>query len=155
MSWATQDFQLWTALQTSVSIWSPKNFCCQNPCLIIVNALRITVLPNQHWFSPQFSVHENHRTCQTFPMARPKCLMGNFANLNRIYQAHQTNVWWTIEFFRLHWQFNIDKQALTWTTCRSFPIHPPRTPHNIAHWQVAPPARPPSRWISGEPLIWF
>ena len=31
----------------------------------------------------------------------------------------------------------------------------PRTPHNIAHWQVAPPARPPSRWISGEPLIWF
>ena len=28
------------------------------------------------------------------------------------------------------------------------PILPPRTPHNIAHWQVAPPARPPSRWTS-------
>ena len=26
-------------------------------------------------------------------------------------------------------------------------ILPPRTPDIIAHWQVAPPARPPSRWL--------
>ena len=38
------------------------------------------------------SVHVNHWTCQTYPMARPKCLMRNFTNWNRIYKAHQTNV---------------------------------------------------------------
>ena len=38
------------------------------------------------------SVGEKRRTRQTFPMARPKCLMGNFTNLYRIYKAHQTNV---------------------------------------------------------------
>ena len=27
----------------------------------------------------------------------------------------------------------------------NYDILPPRTPHNIAHWKVAPPARPPSR----------
>ena len=27
------------------------------------------------------SVNENHRTCRTFPMARPKCLMRDFTNL--------------------------------------------------------------------------
>ena len=27
------------------------------------------------------------------------------------------------------------------------PILSPRTPDIIAHWQVAPPARPPSRWL--------
>ena len=32
-----------------------------------------------------FSVHKNHRTRPTFPKARPKCLMRNFTNLNRIY----------------------------------------------------------------------
>ena len=45
------------------------------------------------------SVGEKH---QTFPMTRPKYLMGNFTNLYRIYKAHQTNVWWTMEVFRLH-----------------------------------------------------
>ena len=35
-------------------------------------------------------------------MARPKCLMRNFTNLNRIYKAHQTNVWGTMEVFRIH-----------------------------------------------------
>ena len=39
-----------------------------------------------------FSVGEKRRT---FPMARPKCLMGDFTNLYGIYKAHQTNVWWT------------------------------------------------------------
>ena len=29
---------------------------------------------------------------RTFPMARPKDLMGNFTNLYRIYKTHQTNV---------------------------------------------------------------
>ena len=52
-----------------------------------------------------FSVHENHRTCRTFPMARPKCLMRDFTNLNRICKAHQANVWWTLKVFRLHWNF--------------------------------------------------
>ena len=36
-------------------------------------------------------------------MARPKCLMRDFANLSRIYKAHQTNVWWTMKVFWLHW----------------------------------------------------
>ena len=31
-----------------------------------------------------FSVHENNRTCRPFPIARPKCLMRDFKNLNRI-----------------------------------------------------------------------
>ena len=51
---------------------------------------------------PWSSVHENHRTCGTFPLARPKCLMRDFTNLNRIYKAHRTNVWCTIKVFRLH-----------------------------------------------------
>ena len=45
------------------------------------------------------SVSEKRRT---FPMARPKCLMGIFTNLYRIYKAHQTYVWWTMKVFRLH-----------------------------------------------------
>ena len=49
------------------------------------------------------SVGEKHRTHRTFPMARPKCLMGDFTNLYGIYTAHQTNVWWTMQVFRLHW----------------------------------------------------
>ena len=49
------------------------------------------------------SVSEKRRTRRTFPMARPKCLMGIFTNLYRIYKAHQTNVWWTMKVFRLHW----------------------------------------------------
>ena len=48
------------------------------------------------------SVHENHRTCRTFLMARPKCLMRDFTNLNRIYTAHRTNVWWAMKVFQLH-----------------------------------------------------
>ena len=48
-------------------------------------------------------------------------------------------------------------QELNWVhvNFRKPDILPPGTPHNIAHWQVAPPARPPSQWISCEPLIWF
>ena len=51
------------------------------------------------------SVGEKRRTRQTFLMARPKCLMGNFTNSYRIYKAHQTNVWWTMKVFRLHWYY--------------------------------------------------
>ena len=61
---------------------------------------------------PFSSVHENHRTCQTFPMARPKCLMRDFTNLNRIYKAHRTNVWWTMKVFRLHASYNLLKFRL-------------------------------------------
>ena len=50
-----------------------------------------------HWLGTftKSSVHENHQTCQTFPIARPKCLMKDFTNLDtgRIYKAHRTNVW--------------------------------------------------------------
>ena len=48
------------------------------------------------------TVHKNHRTFRTFLMARPKCLMRDFTNLDRIYKAHRTNVWWTTEVFRQH-----------------------------------------------------
>ena len=37
-------------------------------------------------------------------MARPKCLMRDFINLNRLYKAHRTNVWWIMKVFRLHWR---------------------------------------------------
>ena len=53
------------------------------------------------------SVHKNHRTCQTFLMSRPKCLMRDFTNLSRTYKAHRTNVWLTMTVFQLHclkWQ---------------------------------------------------
>ena len=49
------------------------------------------------------SVHENHWTCRTFPMARPKCPMRDITNLNRIHKAHRTNVWWIMKVFRVHW----------------------------------------------------
>ena len=45
------------------------------------------------------SVGEKRRTC---PAARPKCLMRDSMNLNRIYKGHQTNVWWTMKVFSLH-----------------------------------------------------
>ena len=38
-----------------------------------------------------------------FPTARPKCLMGDFTNLYRIYKAHQTDV------FRLHGTWLLDE----------------------------------------------
>ena len=46
-------------------------------------------------------------------MARPKCLMGNFTNFYGIYKVHQTNVWWTMKVFRLHWQHCNGE----WTSC--------------------------------------
>ena len=70
-----------------------------------------------YWFSPNSfeasiswhhaaaspnSVHENRRTCRTFPTARAKCLMRDFINFSRIYKAHQTIVWWTMKVFWLH-----------------------------------------------------
>ena len=36
-------------------------------------------------------------------MARPKCLMRDLTNLNRIYKAHRSNVWWIMKVFRVHW----------------------------------------------------
>ena len=39
---------------------------------------------------------------RTFPMAMPICLMRNFTNLNRIYKAHWTNIWWTMKVIQLH-----------------------------------------------------
>ena len=34
-------------------------------------------------------------------MAKPKCLR-DFTNLNRIYKAHWTNVWWIMKVFQVH-----------------------------------------------------
>ena len=48
------------------------------------------------------SVHGNHRTCRTFPMAWPKCPMRDFTNLNRTCKAHWTNIWWAMKVFQLH-----------------------------------------------------
>ena len=48
------------------------------------------------------SAGEKGRTHRTFPKVRPKCLMEDFTNLYGIYKAHQTNVWWTMQVFRLH-----------------------------------------------------
>ena len=62
------------------------------------------------------SVGEKHRTHRTFPMARPKCLMGDFTNLYGIYTAHQTNVWWTTQVFRLHC-FNAVRKELILCIC--------------------------------------
>ena len=56
--------------------------------------------------SHYLSAGEKRRTRRTFPMARRKCLMGNFTYLYRIYKAHQTNVWWTMKVFRLHCYLN-------------------------------------------------
>ena len=36
-------------------------------------------------YRPRDSDHENHRTCWTFPMARPKCPMRDLTNFNRIH----------------------------------------------------------------------
>ena len=42
---------------------------------------------------------EKRGTCCTYPMARPKCLMGNNTNSYRICKGHQTNVWWAMKVF--------------------------------------------------------
>ena len=49
------------------------------------------------------SVHQNHQTRRIFPMDKSNCLMRDFTNLNRIYKAHRTNIWWTLKVFRLQW----------------------------------------------------
>ena len=48
------------------------------------------------------SVHKNHRTHRTFPMARPKCLMRDFTNSNKIYKAHRANIWWIMKVLGVH-----------------------------------------------------
>ena len=53
-------------------------------------------------FLVRFSVSEKHRI---LPMAKAKCLVGDLTNLYSIYKAHQTNVWWSMKVFRLHWRF--------------------------------------------------
>ena len=72
--------------------------------------------------APIFSVHEHRRTCQTFPMARPKCLMRDFTILNRIYKAHRINVWWTMKVFRQHCIFSISQSIEIVSTPRSIQI---------------------------------
>ena len=73
------------------------------PVLIMVNSTYYLVLNN---------VHENQQTRRTFPMARHKCLMSDFTNLNRIYKAHRTNVWWIMKVFRVHWSWSDQIQCV-------------------------------------------
>ena len=72
------------------------------------------------------SVGEKRRTHRTFPMARPKCLMGDFTNFYGIYKAHQTNVWWTMKVFRLHWCMHVPRlSCLSCKFCHCYwiPFH--------------------------------
>ena len=39
------------------------------------------------WLKTWFSVHENHRTHPTFPMARPRCLMRDY-QISQIWREH-------------------------------------------------------------------
>ena len=55
------------------------------------------------WKFELCSVGKRRWTHRTFPMAWPKSLMEDFTNLYGIYKAHQTNVWWTMQVFHLHW----------------------------------------------------
>ena len=72
-----------------------------NPTIIFFN---IIILNHCIMYALQISsVNENHRTCRTFPMAKPKCLMRDFINLNRIYKADRTKVWWIMKVFWLYW----------------------------------------------------
>ena len=71
-------------MQNICHMTQPYNIC------LIKQPLTITVIKT--------SVGEKRRPCQTVPMDRPKCLMGDFTNLYGIYKAHQKNVWWTMKF---------------------------------------------------------
>ena len=81
---------------------------CSYCCSIVMSCIKNAILSVHFtgtcvgWTFYHRSVHENHRTYQTFPMARLKCLMRDLTNLSRPYKAHRTNVWWTVKFFRLH-----------------------------------------------------
>ena len=82
------------------------------------------------------SVHENHRTHRTFPMARPKCLMRDFTNLNRIYKAHRKNVSWIMKVFQVHWcmcsAHERWRYIATWSRCW--------TPTQNVSWYLLIPA---------------
>ena len=69
------------------------------------------------------SVGEKRPTHRTFPMARPKCLMGDFTNLYGKYKAHQTNVWWIMQVFPLH--------CILGASCTYHPSLPHRHPITI------------------------
>ena len=82
---------MWHFTSSQISLWWVSMFACQ--------------YGNEKtwWYSSKtdlwLSVHENHRTRWTFPMARPKCLMIDFTNLIRIYKAHWTNCLMNYESF--------------------------------------------------------
>ena len=95
--------QIWwrfTQNAPSTSLWRLQN-CYNCICLEFCQMkFNICVRCNMAFTErPPISVHENHQTHQTFPMTRPKCLMRDLTNLNRIYKAHQTNVWWLMKVF--------------------------------------------------------
>ena len=97
--------RIWIVMKKLLMKWAPGSHSTDNCSLSFsCNSMSDHQGPLLlTWY--YFSVHENHRTCQTFPMARPKCLMRDFRNLNRIYKAHRTNVWWTKPVFQLHCYF--------------------------------------------------
>ena len=67
------------------------------------------------------SVNKNHRTCRTFPMARPTCLMRDFIILNRIYKAHRTNVWWIMTVFLATLPWNLSILRIPLNSISNFP----------------------------------
>ena len=67
----------WSAL-VWIMVWYIRRFAKPRLCMWTM----------QSWTF--HSVHENHRPHRTFP--KPKCLTRDFTNLNRIYNAHRTNV---------------------------------------------------------------
>ena len=70
-------------------------------------------------------------THQTFPKARPKCLMGNFTNSYRIYKAHQTDIWWTMKVFCLHCVLPTGScTAQGWSTWPGVKVLPPLKLYN-------------------------
>ena len=65
-------------------------------------------------------------------MARPKCLMRDFTKLNRIYEAHRTNVWWIMKVFRLQCKM----ENGVWLTPFSIPLLPRLLVFPAGHQQL-------------------
>ena len=110
-------------------------------CETNTGATEEVLAPNLSWrgcnhLTSNCSVHENHRTYRTFPMARPKCLMRDFMNLNRIHKAHRTNVWWIMKVFRVYWNWPYRGQQIPYLVPRTANRLSPLW-SNTDHWPYA------------------
>ena len=90
------------------------------------------------------TIGERHQTCQTFPTARPKCLMGDMTNL---YIEHIKPIrWGMMKVFRLHWSMR------DWFTAALSQVENPRSaghPSDQLRWITGDPMSP-----LGGPYIW-